>query len=187
MTSAKFNAISRALRDNDIEALRQHCFTRGGLLTNGIRSLVWPLLVPPAANRPQQGGYVPISVRNKKISSSKWYDQVKKDTDRSLWHWVRNPSLREFRRKQLCRVISHTIVSGNGSYHYFQGLHDIASVLLLVCEEVTACDVLEKLCAFTNDNLADLVTAVPPNSCTSFSPSTASSHTWHRRSPTAES
>ena len=72
---------------------------------------------------------------------------VQVDVERSLWGltpgW--DHGRREARREGLRRVINATVVEGRGAVHYYQGLHDVASVLLLNCGEFPSFAMLRQL------------------------------------------
>lgn len=54
---------------------------------------------------------------------------------------------REARRAALRRVLDATVAGNSGGVHYYQGLHDIAAVLLFVCGERAAHRLLRALAA----------------------------------------
>ena len=72
---------------------------------------------------------------------------VQVDVERSLWGltpgW--DEDRREARRAGLRRVLDAVVVEGRGDVHYYQGLHDVASVLLLNCGEFPAFAMLRRL------------------------------------------
>jgi len=86
------------------------------------------------------------------------YEQVEKDVERSMWKFTRlNSDLeRQYKRKQLSRlmnsILSQEFVDGNFfkststlKLHYFQGFHDICTIVLLACGEDTGALVCSKL------------------------------------------
>jgi TBC1 domain family member 20 len=77
--------------------------------------------------------------------------QLRCDIDRSFWsldcakHWSKKRLHRK--RAALSDIITAVLVR-NPSYYYFQGFHDIVSVLMLVFhDDVLVFGVLESLCA----------------------------------------
>lgn len=74
------------------------------------------------------------------IYQHKYYDQIEKDINRSMFHFDCTRVLREktrgVSRQALARII-HTVFSRHAELHYIQGFHDIASVFLLVCHDAT--------------------------------------------------
>ena len=54
---------------------------------------------------------------------------------------------RDAARVSLRRALNAAVASSGGRVHYYQGLHDVASVLLLVCGEVGAFRLLRQLAA----------------------------------------
>jgi len=66
---------------------------------------------------------------------------------RSLWSWTEGWSDgdRNTKRAALKRVIDATIGGNEGNLHYYQGLHDVAAVLLFVCGEPSAYRMMTRL------------------------------------------
>lgn len=56
------------------------------------------------------------------------------DMARSLWNHVGSEEEQLERRSELQRVIEATIAGNESGIHYYQGLHDVASVVLLVSQ-----------------------------------------------------
>lgn len=70
------------------------------------------------------------------------WDQVDKDVDRSLWKLIENKHTRDLKRRELATLL-HALLSKSAlvdepheQLKYYQGLHDVASVLLLECDNV---------------------------------------------------
>lgn len=81
---------------------------------------------------------------------TQYWDQITKDIERSLWKQIEHDiPLREKKRDELHRLICAVICTvrddENKPLHYFQGYHDIASVLLLACGEEIAFSILKRL------------------------------------------
>lgn len=78
-----------------------------------------------------------------------YWDQISKDIERSLWKQIVDNDERNLKRIQLHRLICAVICTvrddENRPLHYFQGYHDIASVLLLACGEQLAFSLLKQL------------------------------------------
>lgn len=111
----------------DINKLKLLSRKSNGFLTNKIRSLIWPKLL--GINRYDILDY------KKFIKPHSEERQVRVDIDRSFWSLdcARNWGERRLTRKRidLSNVII-AILSKNLEYYYFQGLHDVISVFLLV-------------------------------------------------------
>ena len=111
----------------NIQKLTELSRKSSGFLTNKIRSKIWPKLL--GINRYEIVDY------KKLIKSHRDERQVRVDIDRSLWSLdcARNWGEKRLNRKRadLSNVII-ALLSNNPSYFYFQGLHDVVSVLLLV-------------------------------------------------------
>jgi len=74
------------------------------------------------------------------------YDDIEKDIGRSMWWFSTDKTDAEEKQKSLSRVLLHTLKNGKGEWSYFQGLHDIASILILVLGETGAYYALTYLC-----------------------------------------
>lgn len=74
-------------------------------------------------------------------------DQINKDVERSLWAYTINDTdaERNYKRKQLKRIIVHCLHERKNVLYYFQGLHDICTVFFMVCGEHTSKIIMEKL------------------------------------------
>eukprot|EP00898_Chlorokybus_atmophyticus_P006138 jgi/Chlat1/6525/Chrsp45S06004 len=72
---------------------------------------------------------------------------VQVDVERSLWAFTTELSdeAREEKRQALQRLINGVVGKHSGKLYYYQGFHDIASVLLLVLGENAAYPLLEKI------------------------------------------
>ncbi|KAF6262982.1 rab-GTPase-TBC domain-containing protein [Scenedesmus sp. NREL 46B-D3] len=72
---------------------------------------------------------------------------VKVDVERSLHSFASflSGEEREARRQELQRLLNAVVVKHEGCVHYYQGLHDVAAVLLLVAGELPAFDMLCRL------------------------------------------
>jgi hypothetical protein len=114
----------------DVDALFAISRLEGGFMSNNIRKKVWPKLI--GLNRydlPDYRTYIDPHCDD---------SQVRCDVERSLWNYkdVRewDDDHREERRKALSNIIM-AVLSRNSNLHYFQGYHDLISVILLVLEE----------------------------------------------------
>lgn len=134
------------LGKRDIVSLRKLAAIRG-LVTNGLRSRVWPLLL----GVDQQQRSAPVGdIREYETRSQIPHADlhvVECDIQRSLWHltvgWADED--RHEKREALKRIINATVAGNAGELHYYQGLHDVAAVLLFVCGEYAAYRLLSKL------------------------------------------
>lgn len=111
-----------------------------GLQNHEIRRRAWPLLLGPTRCRPRYGFNVdPCTLKD--------YDVIKCDINRSLWHIIPTMTQNERlqRRQELMKVIVDTLCMDQ-TLCYYQGFHDICSVLLLVCGNIVAGMVAQALC-----------------------------------------
>lgn len=126
----------------DIWALRILAREEGGYITNALRARVWPKLLN--VNRYAVPDYKQF------VRHHRDQEQVKCDIDRSLWnldcvkHW--DESKRDRRRQALNDIII-AILCRNPQFHYFQGLHDIISaVMLVINDDILTFGIAEAIC-----------------------------------------
>ncbi|KAF2070165.1 hypothetical protein CYY_008522 [Polysphondylium violaceum] len=121
----------------DIEGLRRCSISNFGFVNNGLRRRVWPILLNIDTEH--------IINHNSKIIDHKDTDQVLKDVERSMWRFTKGESqLRNQKKPELMRIVN-AVLSIHPSLYYFQGYHEIASVLLLITDESLAFAMLERL------------------------------------------
>ena len=140
----------------DVTTLRKLAAVRG-LVTDPLRARVWPRLL---------NADVPRAAPAQRAESHRDSSTVQCDVERSLWHFTADWSdeRRALKRAALQRILNGAASSGLArtrgrsrtrsagvvcshadTVHYYQGLHDVASVLLLVCGEAAAYALLERL------------------------------------------
>lgn len=106
-----------------------------------VRSRVWPLLlnIKPADHT------ITSSYNHLHTLRHKDSPVVEADIARSLWSftsgWTEED--RSQRRSALHRIIEAAIHGNTTGIHYYQGMHDIASVLLFICGEINAYKMLQ--------------------------------------------
>ena len=120
------------LREKYIKWSDLHRLSRrpGGFRSNEIRNRMWPKLLN--IDRYSIPDYRQF------INDHSDYSQVQCDIERSLWsyqHVLKWPDELLHRRRESLSNIIMAILSRNKQLHYFQGLHDIVSVFLLVFQE----------------------------------------------------
>lgn len=100
---------------------------------------MWPLLVPEDIDVPSSDILGLASALHRDRST------VTVDVERSMWAFARGWSAAELsqRRAELERVLNAAVTASDT--RYFQGLHDVASVLLLTLGEVPAAALLARL------------------------------------------
>jgi len=103
----------------------------GGFVRNQLRKDLWLRLLDISWNQEAK----PLKDM---ISSHPDTEQVTRDTDRSLWRFTTQmtPQLRDRRRRQLTEIIL-AVLSTDRSLHYYQGFHEVVSVVLLICTDST--------------------------------------------------
>ena len=113
-----------------------------GLVSHGLRSRAWPLLLGVHDQSHDERDYVA-----RRETPHKDSHVVECDMVRSLWNWTEGWSdeERDKKRAALKRVLDATIAGNAGDLHYYQGLHDVAAVLLFVCGEAPAYRMLSRL------------------------------------------
>jgi len=146
----------------DLKQLRQIAVVRG-LVNNHVRCEAWPCLLGTRNVRIDRDEYLQLSERDHKDRGV-----VACDVDRSLWHFT-GPDGMEEKRAALSRLLNASVASSitarddddgridsrmrrkaidldrRRGVHYYQGLHDIASVLLMVTGEDVAFPMLQHL------------------------------------------
>ncbi|ORY92636.1 rab-GTPase-TBC domain-domain-containing protein [Leucosporidium creatinivorum] len=154
--------ILAAVGSNDLQQLRQLASETGGFETSELRRLVWPILLGSSSKGKEKAvepveeteAESPLSSRPGTPSQASTelppHDderQVKLDVVRSFVSYPQdiNPEEKEVLRTKLETVIVTTL-RRHPSLQYFQGYHDIISVLLLTLEdEQTSLDAAERM------------------------------------------
>eukprot|EP01137_Pigoraptor_chileana_P004552 Opistho-2@46346 len=135
----KVRRINDALHANDMDALRSLAISSRGLINKDLRAVAWPKLL--GANVKGAAYYADI------VADNEYSRQIKLDVDRSLFRYPKG--IRESERRSL-RIkldrIMNGIICTYPHLHYYQGFHDICSVLLIVAGEAAAFAMLEVLC-----------------------------------------
>ncbi|KAL6076913.1 TBC1 domain family member 20-like protein (Fragment), variant 2 [Balamuthia mandrillaris] len=127
--------------DNNLDALRWFAISEG-LVNDAVRAKAWPHLLGLTRAEVQQ-----LPSLTELVKEHKDTDQVAKDVDRSLIHFMegRRKGERRRLRRELSLIINAALCR-NAQLNYFQGYHDIATVFLLVSRsEKTALMLLERL------------------------------------------
>ncbi|EGG16542.1 RabGAP/TBC domain-containing protein [Cavenderia fasciculata] len=136
----------RFIHEVDIEGLKRCSMTEFGFVNSALRKKIWPLLLDIDSDH--------IINHHNAIVEHKDTDQVAKDVERSMWRFTKGKSkLRDQKRAELTRIIN-AILSLHPQLHYFQGYHEIGSILLLVTNETLSFAMLERLSLYhINDNM----------------------------------
>jgi TBC1 domain family member 20 len=126
----------------DCDILKEFSRKEGGFLSNKIRARVWPKLL--GVNRYNVIDY------NQFIKPHHDERQIRVDIDRSFWSLDCAKSWGERRMNRKRRDLSNIITAvlcRNEPYFYFQGFHDIVSILILVFNDnALAFGALEAMC-----------------------------------------
>ncbi|KAL3140084.1 hypothetical protein ABBQ38_004364 [Trebouxia sp. C0009 RCD-2024] len=122
----------------DLAQLRKLAAERG-LVSSEIRARAWPLLLGVRETAD--------SYEDHKAGTHRDSSVVDVDVQRSLWAWTDGwtDAQRLAKRKDLRFVLDATVCSQDGTIFYYQGLHDIASVLLLTMGDKAAYETLTHL------------------------------------------
>ncbi|XP_043946381.1 TBC1 domain family member 20 [Protopterus annectens] len=138
----KLREIRQALNRSpiDVAALRRMAISEGGLLTDDIRSQVWPRLLNISTSE------LPAKPGKELRENNKDYQQVLLDVRRSLRRFP--PGMpdeqREVLQEELIDIILY-VLKRNPQLHYYQGYHDIVVTFLLVVGQSLATVLVEKL------------------------------------------
>lgn len=150
------NALDKAIRERDVLELRRRASVG---LPDGMRAQVWPLLagvqdddpgwplcvlccISLAGVNPCTRGRVGLPAR---MIPHRDQSVVEVDVIRSLHHWAPPGTDSAQLRSQLESMLNGVVTAHSGSVFYYQGLHDIAQVLLLVLGFETGFRVLSRL------------------------------------------
>lgn len=138
----------------DIVGLRKLAAIRG-LATHGLRSRAWPLILGVHDKHHDH-----IEYQSQSSIPHKDSHVVECDMARSLWNWTQgwSETARADKRSALKRIIDASICGNSQDIYYYQGLHDVAAVLLFVVGEQYAYKMLSHLAStqlrdFTRPNL----------------------------------
>eukprot|EP00803_Ostreobium_quekettii_P011044 evm.model.scf_763.6 EVM.evm.TU.scf_763.6 scf_763:49464-53228(+) len=125
----------------DVTRLRQISAARG-LSNNRLRARVWPLLLGVDADAWPHDRYDELACMEHADSPT-----LRADIARSLWSFTVGWSdeARQEKREALMRLLNAVVNHSAGDVRYYQGLHDIASVLLLTVGERLAFPILCRL------------------------------------------
>lgn len=130
LRGAHVRDVLRATLDNSstsVDRLRE--LAPAGYVNDHIRQMVWPVLLGVDVESEADKSFAPAIVEHK------YYAQVNKDIERSMFHFDVTKSydkaMRRRSRESLARII-HTMFTVHTDLHYIQGYHDVCSVILLV-------------------------------------------------------
>lgn len=120
----KAQEVQRLLYLNDIPGLRQACVSEFGLVSDKLRAKAWPLLLCP----------LPLPWHERKEHRDE--RQIDLDCNRSFYNYDvltgLSGRLRSMKVGDLTEVLNQVFLQSPELY-YYQGFHDICTVLLLVC------------------------------------------------------
>ncbi|KAN0025818.1 hypothetical protein ACTFIU_000081 [Dictyostelium citrinum] len=139
LEAQKIRVIKDCLNETpiDIDGLKRCAIEDFGFVNKVLRKRIWPLLLNIDTNN--------IINHSDKITNHKDTDQVTKDVERSMWRFTKgNSQLRNRKKPELTRIVN-AVLSIHPQLYYFQGYHEIASVLLLITDESLAFAMLERL------------------------------------------
>ena len=122
----------------DLDKLRSYSRSEGGFGNSHLRRKIWPLLLGVSRYGHEEEEKHSGGVKRLIDITHGDFSQVHLDVDRSLWSrqiekkWDHEKLMQV--RSKLTDVILATL-SQNRSIHYYQGFHDVVSVLILVMME----------------------------------------------------
>ncbi|KAG7859802.1 hypothetical protein KL919_002507 [Ogataea angusta] len=134
--SLKLKLLQKALESQDTEPLRHLVTTRSGAVNRDQRTSVWPkLLELDCWNPPHPVPYL----------KHKDHEQITKDIERSFVFYPKtNPNEMLRLRQRLDNLINSTLCAYPG-LNYYQGYHDVASIAVLIFDDLTAYKFMTKL------------------------------------------
>jgi len=133
--NAKVAEALKACTWRDITTLRALAISEGGLVSDELRRLAWPLLLgytdqESAATQEKEDGDI-----WKLLPKHRDEDQVRLDVDRSFIYYPNDQSSQDLdRRKEELSDLITEVLRRQPYLCYFQGYHDICQVFLLVLE-----------------------------------------------------
>lgn len=143
--------VERLLSEQPVNtaSLRKLAAVRG-IVSNKLRKRVWPILL----GLPEHASHSQASYEKLSAQEHRDFQVVEVDVQRSLWTFTPlwSDDKRDAKRQQLRRVLNATVAHSGGDACYYQGLHDVASVLLMVGGEAFA---FRLLCHLTTCQLRD--------------------------------
>ncbi|KAI8901877.1 rab-GTPase-TBC domain-containing protein [Globomyces pollinis-pini] len=127
---SKLKQIRRAINEKDLDSLRTLALSKDGFLKDSFRTEAWMLLLHCESGIFQHLKYVDLDEATER--------QIQLDVDRSFVHYqhISSKNISRF-RSALKRLTSH-VFRCLPWLHYYQGFHDICSVLLMVLGEYRA-------------------------------------------------
>ena len=133
-------AVDEALRRHDLLSLRRVAAVRG-LVSSSLRTRVWPVLLGVDVSR--------VLWDLSALGQHPDEHVVAVDVERSLW-CTADEQQRSVQRAALLRVLNGVVGKHSADgVHYWQGLHQIAAVLLLTTgSEALSASLLEKMLLF---------------------------------------
>jgi hypothetical protein len=142
-TAARVNA---CLQQEDVAELRDISTTKG-LVSGSLRKRAWPYLIDARATNVYGAGDEALAYQRHASTSHKDDSVVDADIERSLWKFSEGwtDEERAIERARLKNIINACLEGNEQGIYYYQGLHDVASVLLLVCGEGAAHGMLHRL------------------------------------------
>ena len=147
--SETIQMVNEMLVAEDVMSLRKVAAVRG-LVSDSLRRRVWPFMLDVSTTNvydTAEESTARPSYRIFKRMSHKDDAVVKADIERSLWKYSKGWSVeeRDGERGRLSDIITASLEGNTQGVYYYQGLHDVASVLLLVCGEGSAHAMLHKM------------------------------------------
>lgn len=119
--------------------------SEGGLINDETRRRAWPKLLGITLADENDKSWKDSIVPHKDT------DQIERDIERSLYHFDVNKTIRKafrsVKRDELSRIIN-AVICRNPHLNYYQGFHDICSVLLLVGGEQLGFHLTERVALF---------------------------------------
>jgi len=154
----------------DLLTLRSLALQPGGLLKDPIRQRAWPLLLQLSAEPPACVQSA-LSLTEEQLRAHECYGQVRLDVERTLKRFPPgiDDCVRIGMQESLITLIVRSLAA-HPDLHYYQGYHDVAITVLLVCGEDLALPVLAHLASHqlsvfmtpTMEQTQDLLTYMLP-------------------------
>lgn len=127
----KLKSLNQFLHNHQTEEIIEYSRSTDGLINNDVRRKIWPILLRMEQNIDFEATFIDdLSLHDKECHKDE--DQIKLDIKRSFTHWTLDSDDIEILKKQLHFLVTK-FFRKYPSLNYYQGFHDIASIVLLVC------------------------------------------------------
>jgi len=152
LTSSKAPARKPSVSRNIQKSYHAMAFEEGGFGSNTLRRIIWPKVFGLRNLQEEEE----IKRMQSSCSDSLYHPDavIRWDLDRSLWNIETQgkkmtPRRMTQKRQSLSTVIHGVMSAHQGNLHYYQGYHDVISVILLILGEEAVAFAVAEQCSLT--------------------------------------